>query len=329
MNTQRATLICLRLLVLLYAIQALSCLAQSKTPFHSPFDLAFAPNGKTLAVSDRTAESLFILQLDTRKIVHEVELHGPASGVAWAPDSDQVCVAEYASDTVAQVAAATGQVTRRLPTGARPMGLAIAPKQQLLVTANSASDDLLVIDLKTGAAQARIPVARMPYFLAISPDESKLVAGNFLPEGSAADPQVASAVSIIDLATRKVLATVRLPAGATLVRQLAISPDGRWAYAAHIVARFTLPLTQLERGWMMGNAISIIDLRQNQLYATVLLDQYNRGATDPWGLRLSPRGDWLWTTLSGVHRLARVNLAGLHLLLEGSPQASPPRTRTQ
>lgn len=86
------------------------------------------------------------------------------------------------------------------------------------------------------------------------------VAGNFLPAGSAADPQVASAVSLIDLHRLTCVTHIVLPPGSTMVRQLAVSPDGRWAFAAQALGRFHVPLTQLDRGWMNGNAISIIDL---------------------------------------------------------------------
>ena len=45
------------------------------------------------------------------------------------------------------------------------------------------------------------------------------------------------------------------------IRQTAVSPDGKWAYAVHTVGRTTLPATQLDRGWVNTNALSIIDLK--------------------------------------------------------------------
>ena len=39
-----------------------------------------------------------------------------------------------------------------------------------------------------------------------------------------------------------------------------MSPDGRFAYVTHILSRYQVPTTQLERGWMNTNALSILDL---------------------------------------------------------------------
>ena len=87
---------------------------------------------------------------------------------------------------------------------------------------------------------------------------------------------------------------VRLPPGATSARDLAISPDGRWAYVVHTIGRTNLPTTQLERGWVYTNALSIIDLSNNSLHATVLLDHLTEGAPNPWGVSLAPDGKTIY-----------------------------------
>jgi hypothetical protein len=43
-----------------------------------------------------------------------------------------------------------------------------------------------------------------------------------------------------------------------------VSPDGRFAYVTHTLGRYQLPTTQLERGWMNTNALSIIDVGRRQ-----------------------------------------------------------------
>ena len=55
---------------------------------------------------------------------------------------------------------------------------------------------------------------------------------------------------------------------------------------SHILPRFRLPATQLDRGWMNSNAATIIDLARMEILNTVLLDNIDRGAADPWGDRL-------------------------------------------
>ena len=96
-----------------------------------------------------------------------------------------------------------------------------------------------------------------------------------------------------------------------------MSADGRWAYVVHTQGRTTLPTTQVERGWINTNALSIIDLSGKELYATVLLDTINEGAADPWGIALAPDGKTAWVSIAGVQQIARIELARLHEFLAG------------
>jgi len=53
---------------------------------------------------------------------------------------------------------------------------------------------------------------------------------------------------------------------------LQVSPDGQYVFATHIMARFQVPTTQLERGWVATNALSVIRVADQSLLHTVLLD---------------------------------------------------------
>jgi mono/diheme cytochrome c family protein len=129
---------------------------------------------------------------------------------------------------------------------------------------------------------------------------------------------VASSVTRIDLGPGHSAENIPLPYGSTNTRQIRISPDNLWAYVAHTRGHVNLPTNQLEKGWVNTNAISIIDLNTNHLYATVLLDNVQRGAADPWGIALSGDGKKLWVSLAGVHELGIINLEALHAYLSGA-----------
>jgi len=293
--------------------------AAERPVYRSPYDLAFSPDGKTLAVSDRIAGCLCLVDVAAKKVAREVALKGQPTGVAWAPDGKKVYVAERNAGTAAEVDAGSGKVARRLKVGRRPVGVALAPKKGLLLACNTVEDDVSVVDLASGKEKRRIALLHQPFFAAVSPDEATAVVGNLLPRGSAADPQTAACVSLIDLASLKVSANVKMPGGSTSLRGVAVSPDGRYAYAVHTVGRTTLPTTQLERGWVNTNGLSVIDLKAKAHVATLLLDRLSEGAADPWGVALAGDGRTAWITLAGVHQVARVDLAGVHLLLEGKP----------
>jgi hypothetical protein len=78
-------------------------------------------------------------------------------------------------------------------------------------------------------------------------------------------------------------------------------------------------VTQLDRGWVMTNAASIIDLADASLYTTFLFDKVGLGAANPWGVAVSSDGSRLWATMAGISELATVDLKGLHQLLANDP----------
>ncbi|MBN1344477.1 MAG: hypothetical protein JXQ73_17440 [Phycisphaerae bacterium] len=291
-------------------------------PYRSPFDAAFSPCGKMLAVSDRTADSLSIIDPAAGKVTGQIALNAKPEGLAWL-NCQKVVVAEHGTGTVAEVDVKAGKVARRFATGNRPVAVAQAAKRKLLLVTNAGTNDVSVIDLSTGKETARVPVLREPRSIAISADEKTALIGNFLPATAGTEPTSSAAISVIDLDSMKRTHDIRLPAGGTLLREIAISPCGCWAYVAHTVGRFNIPTTQLERGWVNTNAISLIDLKNKQLYATVLLDHPSQGSADPWGLVLAKDGKTLWCSIAGVHKVARIDLDGLHKLLAGDFSKHP------
>jgi len=227
--------------------------------YRSPFDLAFSPDGRLLAVSDRTARCLYVFDARTNDLARTIPLRGRPSGLAWA-SPDKVAVCEYDAGTVAEVDATTGQVSRRFFVGPKPIGVGIAVRKGLLVVCDFGLHTVSIVDLKTAALRASVPAGRYPHCVAITPDERTAVIANLLPSGSAAEHASTSLVSLIDLDGGTKIADVPLPDNSANVRQVRISPDGRWAYLVHTRGRTMLPTTQLDRGWVNTNAMSIIDL---------------------------------------------------------------------
>ncbi len=287
------------------------------TTWHSPYEVAFSPDGSLVATSDRTAASLWLVNATEKQVERRVALHGEPTGVAWAADGRRVYVSEFGAGTVAVVDPVKGEVLRRFTVDRHPEGLALAGKHNLLLVANATTHCVSLVDLEKGTENARIPVPREPHHIAIAPDESVAVVGNLLPAGRGSDPDAAAVVSIIGLEKAAHLGDVRLPPGSTAIRQVAISRDSKRAYVAHVLGRNNVPSTQLERGWVNTNALTILDLQTRTRYATVLLDNPVRGAADPWGIALAPDGKHLWVSLSGVHEIAKLDLARLESYLAG------------
>ncbi len=290
--------------------------AAERQPYRSPFDLAFAPEGEILAVSDRTAGRLYILDAHAGQVAREIELWGKPMGVAWEGDG-KIVVSEYDAGTVAEVDATTGKVLRRFSVGPKSVGVAVASKKGLLVVCDYGLHVVVIVDLKTGRERFRSPCGKHPYFVAVTPDEGMAVVGNLIPAGPSSDPASTAVISLIDLDSGKNVKNVPLLSSCSNVRQVRVSADGRWAYVVHTQGRTTLPTTQVERGWVNTNALSIIDLAGKELYATALLDTISEGAADPWGIALAPDGQTAWISIAGVQQVAKIALARLHEFLAG------------
>lgn len=304
----------------------LVCAGASRSPkasvYRSPVDVAFTRDGTRLAVADQTASEAVLVAPGTGQVVARFAAPG-ASGVAFSADGRTLFVA--ARDAGALLSVDTrSRTVRRLVSCAGPVQVALAPRRGLVLVADADLGQVVVARAADGRVLARLACGAEPFGLAVDPAERLAVACPLRPDGDASQPQNSAAVRIVDLERLRIVATVRLPAGSTALRDVAIAPDGRWAYVAHALGRFNLPTTQLDRGWVNTNALSIIDLRARSRYATVLLDHPSEGAADPWGLALSGDGATAWVALSGVHQVARLDLRELHRLMEGQVRPGSP-----
>jgi DNA-binding beta-propeller fold protein YncE len=292
------------LFIFIYPFTALSVI--------QPQEISFIDQGRWLAVTAPDERCVLIIDPAKGKIDRKIELSGCVKGLAaW---ENTLYMPEYETQTVQY----GFDNLEALPVPVPPTGLAVAPRKKMLVVSSPGLNKVAIMDLMKKVPPTVLCTGNQPNAIAISADESIAVVANQLPALSALDTQTAASVTLLNLNAKKITKTILLPYGSTNARQIAISPDGKWAYVVHTRGRVNMPTTQLERGWVNTNALSIIDLEAKSLYASVLLDNVQRGAADPWGIELSPDGKTLWTSLSGVHEIAKLDLHLLHGLLDGS-----------
>jgi len=285
--------------------------------YHSPLSLVVSPDGKTIYVSDPTAGSVAVLDAAGKSKEGEIALEGVPRGVALSTDGRSLYVAERRSGGVVVINTSDLSVTKRIPLGTRPEAIAVANKTKRLYVCNRDTHSVSVVDLAKGEAIQQIAVVREPVCAAVTPDEKHVVVTNFLPRGVGTDPTLAAVVSIIDTARLSLASTVKLPAGSTEVFGACVSPDGRWAYVVHQLGRFTMPVSQLQLGWVNTYALSIIDIAKGTRLASVLLDDLTRGSPIPYGVVCSKDGRHLWISHAGVHEISNVKIGLVHELLAG------------
>lgn len=279
----------------------------------SPLTLAVSPDEATLYTAAHTANRILAVDVASDAVVNAFDVPAPPTGLCVSADGSTLYVTVEAPDGVLLVMDATdGAIRATIPVGHTPVSPVLSPDGNTIYVCNRFNNDVSVIDLEAQAETARIPVVREPIAAALTPDGRWLCVANHLPAGRSDADYVAASVSLIDTQAGSVANEIILPNGSTALRGIAISPDGAYAYATHILARYQLPTTQLERGWMNTNALSIIDIANQQLFNTVLLDDVDLGAANPWGVACTADGAYVCVTHAGTHEVSAIDRVALH-----------------
>ena len=278
----------------------------------SPQALVSSENGNLLYIAQGSTKQVAVFNTNSGKVIKAIALPAEPTGLALTADGKYLYVTCAAPEgRVCVIRTENNRIIKRIPVGHSPRSPVLSPDGKMLYVCNRFTNDVSVINIKGNKHVARIKVLREPFAADITPDGKWLYVGNHLPDGPANAESVASKVSVINTRTREVDVSVSLANGSTGLRGLAVSPDGRYVYVSHILARYTVPTTQLERGWMNTNALSIIDVHNRKLLDTVLLDDVDYGAANPWGVCCTKDGKYICVTHAGDGELSVIDVAAL------------------
>jgi len=288
-----------------------------------PCALVADPKGKILYVGEALARRIDAVDPAAGSIVASIALPATPTGLALSKDGARLFATMGDADgSVAVIDTTKREIVASLPAGHGACAPALRPDGAEMFVCNRFDNDVSVIGLASGKETARIAVSREPAACAVTPDGSTLFVANHLPAGRADADTVAAVVSAIDVASRRVLATIELPNGSGGVRGICCSPDGRRIYVTHILARYGMPTTQVARGWMNTNALSVIDAGAKALVATVLLDDVDLGAANPWGVGCSADGRTIAVAHAGTHEVSLIDAPALLRKLESAADGS-------
>jgi mono/diheme cytochrome c family protein len=291
----------------------------------TPTALAIPPNGQNLYVACAAAKQVLVIDPIRRQIARRLPLPGEPSGLALSPDCTRMFVTcAGPASQVLVMDTTSGKVLTTLPAGHTALSPVLSADGKTLFVCNRFNDAVSLFDLRRASENCRIPVAREPVSACLTRDGRLLLVANHLPRGRSDVPYVAATVSVIDVAQRKVIEELRLPNGSINLRQICVSPDGKFACLAQTVGRFQVPVTQLARGWVNTSALTLIDLASLDVLNTVLLDDPDRGAANPWAAAWSGDSRWLCVTHAGTHELSVIDFPALLKKLAALPTTPPP-----
>jgi len=280
-------------------------------PYLSPSDLDVNRDGTQLFITASSAQQLLVFDVASRAIVRRIPLPADPTATVVSSDGKTLYVTGGgANGAVFVVDAASGRIRRTIPAGHTTRAPTLSPDGKTLMVCNQFDNNVAFIDLATGQTTARVPVVREPVAADLTPDGKTLFVANLLPDGPANVDYVACKVSVIDTATKDVT-SIPLVNGAEGVQGLRVSPDGHYVFVTSIMARFLVPTTQLERGWVATDALSVIRVSDLSLQYTVLLDDVDRGFPNPWAIAFSEDGDTLIVSAAGTHEISLIDLSAM------------------
>jgi DNA-binding beta-propeller fold protein YncE len=278
----------------------------------SPCALATSDQGRVLYVACASTNEVLVLDTENRQVTGRFVVPGLPSGLAITRDGAQLFVTCAAPESlVCAVETGSGEILKILPGGHTALSPVLSLDEKTLFICNRFNNTVAIFDLRQQKQVAEIHVPREPVSAALTQDGRHLLVANHLPSGRSDVPYVAATVAVVDTGSRRVVKELRLPNGSINLRQLAVSPDGKYACVPHSVGRFQVPVTQLDRGWVNTSAFTIIDLRTMEVLNTVLLDEVLRGAANPWATAWSEDGQWLFVSHAGTQELSIIDFPAL------------------
>jgi len=312
-------------------------------PYLSPESLAVDNGRGILYIAESTAGKIAVFDADKGAVIREIALGSNPNGLVLSGDGGILFAAcGGAEGTVEIIDTATGGIVASVPVGHTPCSPVLNPEGSMLYVCNRFDDNVSIVDTAEMFERNTIPMLREPVAADMTPDGRYLFVANHLPSGKlireyvtdggvymigtyhstgyfnqSREAYVFSAVVLVyDTRYNRLVELIRLPNGSTGVRGLCISPDGNHCYVTHILARYHLPTTQPERGWINTNALSIIDARDLKLVNTVLLDDLDRGAANPRGVTCTGDGGHICVAHAGTHEISIIDREALHERLD-------------
>ncbi|MFC1693500.1 beta-propeller fold lactonase family protein [Candidatus Latescibacterota bacterium] len=309
--------------------------AKEGIEYLSPVSLVADRECIKLYIAESTGYKIAVFDLTAGRVSDIISLKDEPCGLALAPDGSKLYVTCGSSEgTIKIIDLNCCKAVETIPVGHTPCSPVISPDGKTLYVCNRFDNNVSVIDIALKKEIAKVPMMREPVVADITPDGKYLFVANHLPTATKIDEYVIdggymdikgysykeqyaakSVILIVDTESNRLEALIQLPIGSTGIRGICISPDGEYAYVTHILARYKLPAAQIERGSINTNALSIINVAELKLLNTVLLDDIDLGAANPWGVACSPEGDFICVTHAGTHEISVIDRPGLHAKL--------------
>ena len=199
----------------------------------------------------------------------------------------------------------SGKIEAGIQVGSGACHPILSLDKQRIYVCNQFSNTISEINLKQKKTVRTVRALREPRTIISSNDGKYLFVANFLPNQRADVDTVAACVSVIETTDFTRIKDIQLVNGSNALRDMCITPDGKYIYVTHNLGRFAVPTSQLQQGWMNTSAFSIIDVEKQVFLGAILVDEPERGAAGVWGIRCNQ--NHIYVSHSGTHDVSIID----------------------
>jgi DNA-binding beta-propeller fold protein YncE len=287
----------------------LICLGNSRKddpPFLGLSDMVYSPLQEKLYMAAYHGKRIVVFDIGKQDIVKTLPLTDHPNNLWITNDQEWLLVSMGMADGK-MLAYDLEKLRRRKQFRAGHSPSAISESEDHIIICQRFPGEISFLERNEFRVEKKVKVGREPMAMVIVPSQGKLFVAHHLPEMASTADHVATKISVIDLDSYMVSNTILLPNGSSSVRDMVLDPEGAYLFVTHILARYQLPPTQLERGWMNTNALTLIDVDQLECRQTILLDDIDHGAANPWDIEFSADGQRIFVSHAGTHELSIID----------------------
>ena len=229
-----------------WAIDAATSAVVAKVPVGKhPAHVVVASDGRTAYITNGGDNTVSVVDTAAQRVIGVIPVGASPHGLRITADGKQVWIANLKGSTVSVIDTASRKQVAQIAAGKGPAQVGFTPDGRFGFVSLSGENKVAVIDPVSRKVIRKIAVGTVPIQLHATPDNRLVLVAN---QGTPKKP--GTTVSVIDVASMKVAATIKTGAGA---HGVVVDRDGRHAFVTNTYA----------------NTVSVIDVAERKVVATV------------------------------------------------------------
>ena len=239
----------------------------------SPGEMCLAPSGNLLFVSNVGDKTVGMIDVQAKSLAATLSSPdmGSPDGCTVSQDSRTLYSIDQRGAQVIVFSVETKQQIAKIPVGKEPRRAITSPDGKRIVISNAGDNTLSVIDPATNKVIKTVKTGTEPRDMAYSPD-GKMLAVGLIEDDS------------VEFFHADSLEHIQQAMGARSPQHVEFSPDGKRLYVVGKISDQIGVLRITDHGRLMDN---------------IPVAHGPTGATDSWGMAMSPDGHYLYVTNIG------------------------------